>query len=250
MNSSSSRFWQITAIVIISVGILLLGLGGYFSRVSNFVLNPFTSAMEWIYLRVQAVNDLIQSPNDLTELQSENLELEAEVADLQSQIIQYQENQKDSSPFLRYIIINKGSDDGIQRGMPVVNEQGLIGRVSAVTTNASRIQLITDPDSSVNVVIQPNNLEGIVSGSVTGELSLGFVPHDTDIDPGDLAFTMGIGSNFPGDIVVGAITSVRNQPTALFQVVTLESRVDFDDLKIVLVVVSFEPVDISVLIEE
>jgi len=255
-----------------------MGLGGYFNRVSNVVLNPLTNAMEWIYLRVQAVRDLIQSPTDLTELQTHNLELEAELADLQSQIIQFQENQKDyeiisalldfateelqneymtaiviardSSPFLRYIIINKGSDDGIQRGMPVVNEQGLIGRISAVTTNAARIQLISDPESRINVVIQPDNIEGVVSGSVTGELSLDLVPQDAEINPGDLALTMGIGSNFPGDIIVGTVTSVRDQPTALFKEATLESRVEFEDLKIVLVVISFEPVDISVLIEE
>ena len=255
-----------------------MGLGGYFNRLSNIVLEPLTGAQEWIYLRVQAVQDLIQSPNDLTELQATNLELEAEVAELQSQIIQYQENQKDyeiisalldfateelqneymtavviardSSPFLRYIIINKGSDDGIKRGMPIVNEQGLIGRISAVTTNAARVQLISDPGSSVNVIIQPNNIEGVVSGSVTGELSIDLITQEVEIIPGDIALTMGIGSNFPGDIIVGTVTSVRKQPTSLFQQATLESRVDFDDLKIVLVIVSFEPVDISILIEE
>lgn len=277
MNFSSNRFWQITAIVIISVGILLLGLGGYFNQISNMVLNPVTGTMEWIYIRVQAVSDLINSPDDLTELQAHNLELKAEIAELQSEIIQYQENQKDyeiisalldfateelqneymtalviardSSPFLRYIIVNKGSDDGILRGMPVVNEQGLIGRVSSVATNAARIQLITDPASNVNVVIQPNNVAAVVSGSVTGELSVEMIAQDAVINPDDIGLTMGIGSNFPGDIVVGAITSVRKQATALFQEATIESRVDFDSLKLVLIIVSFEPVDISTLIE-
>lgn len=180
-----------------------MGLGGYFNLITRSISKPITGVQEWIYLRVQAVRDLIQSPSDLTELQSDNLELEAEVADLRSQIIQYQENQKDyeiisalldfatvelqneyltavviardSSPFLRYIIINKGSDDGLIRGMPIVNEQGLIGRISSVTANAARVQLISDPGSSVNVLIQPDNIEAIVSGSVTGELLLDLI---------------------------------------------------------------------------
>jgi len=61
---------------------------------------------------------------------------------------------RDPSPFLHYVIIDHGSDDGIQYGMPVVTQQGLVGRVDAVTAGAARVQLITDPGSAVNIRLE------------------------------------------------------------------------------------------------
>ncbi len=58
---------------------------------------------------------------------------------------------RDPSPFLHYVIIDHGSDYGLRHGMPVVTQQGLVGRIDAVTAGAARVQLITSPDSTVNV---------------------------------------------------------------------------------------------------
>ena len=99
---------------------------------------------------------------------------------------------RDPSPFLHYIIINRGSNDGIQRGMPVVTNEGLAGRIDAVISDAARVQLITDPASSVNVHLRNANTDAVVAGSVTGDIGLeldfagrngGVRRHHTDIGP-------------------------------------------------------------------
>ena len=85
---------------------------------------------------------------------------------------------RDPSPFLHYVIINRGSNDGILRGMPVVTDQGLVGRVDAVIADAARVQLITDPASNVNVRLQNAETEASLVGSVTGDVTLDLIPQD------------------------------------------------------------------------
>ena len=73
---------------------------------------------------------------------------------------------RDPNPFLRYIIIDRGSDDGLRHGMPVVTQQGLVGRVDAVFANASRVRLITDASSTVNIHFQSSSVEALLDGSL------------------------------------------------------------------------------------
>jgi rod shape-determining protein MreC len=90
---------------------------------------------------------------------------------------------RDPVPFLRYVQMDKGSDDGIRRGMPVVTQQGLIGRVDAVTAGAARVELITDASSAVNVRLSATQTDVMLTGSVTGELSLEMIPQDITVKP-------------------------------------------------------------------
>jgi rod shape-determining protein MreC len=153
----------------------------------------------------------------------------------------------DPSPFLHYVIINIGSNDGILRGMPVVTNQGLIGRIDAVIADAARVQLITDPASSVNVRLQNTKTEALLVGSVTGDIALQSIPKDIDVQEGDLVLTSGLGGGYPPDLIIGQIEvgSVRSRDFDLFQQATVQPVVDFNRLVIVLVIVNFKPVDIS-----
>jgi rod shape-determining protein MreC len=155
---------------------------------------------------------------------------------------------RDISPFLHYIIINRGSDDGLRRGMPVVSSQGLVGRVAAVTADGARVQLITDPDSAINVRIQPSGAEALLQGSITGDLTVEAIPQDATVQTGDLVLTSGLGGNYPPNILIGQISSIRQRPVELFQSATIQPVVDFAELEIVLVIVNFKPVNISPLI--
>lgn len=155
---------------------------------------------------------------------------------------------RDVSPFLHYIIINRGSDDGLRRGMPVVSSQGLVGRVAAITADGGRVQLITDPGTAINVRIQPSGAEALLQGSITGDLTVEAIPQDANIQTGDLVLTSGLGGNYPPNILIGQISGVRQQPVELFQNASVQPVVDFSLLEIVLVIVNFKPVDINPLI--
>ena len=277
MNSKSGP-WQSIAIALVVIGILALALGGYMNSIGQAVLSPFVNAQAWITVRYYAYRDLIASPEEIADLYRRNAQLEAEISNLQTEIIalrqqvvevemlttlldfararpqnEYQAAAvigRDPRPFLQYVIINRGSDDGIKRGMPVVSAEGLIGRVAAVTAGAARVQLITDPSSKVNVLILPAEVDAVVQGSITSDIFLDLIPQDAPINPGDLVLTSGLGGNYPPDILVGQISSVRKEATALFQQASLQPVVDFNRLQIVLIIVNFTPLDISPLLPE
>jgi rod shape-determining protein MreC len=276
MNGSNPRSMQAIVLGVISVGLIALALGGYLTPLSRIVLSPFISAQTWISTRFQAINDLINSPSDMTQLRQRNAELEAEVARLHTEIIRLEDQAKevevlsalvdfatanpqakylganviayDPSPFMSYVIINRGSDDGLRRGMPVVTSQGLVGRVAAVNPVASRVQLLIDPGSYINVRMQSTDSEGVLSGEITGEIVLENLPQDEVVQTGDLVLTSGLGGSFPPDIIVGQVTGVRQHDYDLFQSATVQPVVDFASLEIVLVIVNFRPVDISPLL--
>ena len=270
------RSFQTAALAILVVGILLLALGGYLTPISRVALSPFISTQTWMASRYLAIRDFMTAPRDVVRLAQINDQLEAEVSRLQSQIIELQqqnselqvlsalldfarthsENEyitaavigRDISPFLHYVIINRGSDDGLRRGMPIVSSQGLVGRVAAVTADGARVQLINDPDTAINVRIQPSGAEGFLQGSITGDITVEAIPQDANIQTGDLVLTSGLGGNFPPDMLIGQVSGVRQRPVELFQTATVEPVVDFSQLEIVLVIVNFRPVNIAPLI--
>lgn len=270
------RSFQTAALAILVVGILLLALGGYLTPISRVALSPFISTQTWLASRYLAIRDFMTAPRDVVRLAQINDQLEAEVSRLQSQIIELQqqnselqvlsalldfarthsENEyitaavigRDISPFLHYVIINRGSDDGLRRGMPIVSSQGLVGRVAAVTADGARVQLINDPDTAINVRIQPSGAEGLLQGSITGDITVEAIPQDANIQTGDLVLTSGLGGNFPPDMLIGQVSGVRQRPVELFQTATVEPVVDFSQLEIVLVIVNFRPVNIAPLI--
>jgi rod shape-determining protein MreC len=276
MKGLFSRTLQTTIIFLVVGGIMALALGGYFSSASNVFTGSLVNVQAWFSARFVALQDFFTSPRDIASLRQRNAELESEVAELQAQVIQLQqevgeteilaalvdfsrarsENSykaaavigRDPSPFLHYVIINVGSNDGILRGMPVVTNQGLIGRVEAVIADAARVQLITDPASSVNVRLQNAETEASLVGSVTGDVNLELIQQDINIQPGDLVLTSGLGGGYPPDLIIGQVVNVRSRDFDLFQQATVQPVVDFNRLEIVLVIVNFKAVDISPLL--
>ncbi len=151
----------------------------------------------------------------------------------------------DPSNLARYIVLDQGSAEGVQGGMPVVTPQGLVGRVTAVGTHWCKALLITDPSSAVNAVVQSTRATGIVQGSVSGELIIKYVPQGEAIRAGDLILTSGMGGGFPKRLVIGQVSEVRQRDTELFQEATIQPTVDFARLEFVLILKKFTPSDIT-----
>jgi rod shape-determining protein MreC len=132
--------------------------------------------------------------------------------------------------------------------MPVVTQQGLVGRISQITATAALVQLISDPGTVINVRLEPERVEGVLIGSLTGDVSLDFIPQDADVETGDLVLTSGLGGNYPPNILIGQVTSVRSQDYDLFQSASVQPVVDFTKLEIVLIITNFQPIDTSPLL--
>ncbi|NWG34960.1 MAG: rod shape-determining protein MreC [Chloroflexi bacterium] len=276
MRNQLSSIIQTTIVFLVVGGVMALALGGYFSSASNVFTDTLINIQFWFSSRFVALQDFLTAPRDIVSLRQQNAELQNEVAELQAQVIQLQQQVgetqilaalvdfsrarpentykaaavigRDPSPFLHYVIINRGSNDGILRGMPVVTDQGLVGRVDAVIADAARIQLITDPASNVNVRLQNAGVEASLVGSVTGDVNLDLIPQDANLETGDLVLTSGLGGGYPPDLIVGQVINIRSRDFDLFQRATVQPVVDFTRLQIVLVIVNFKPVDISPLL--
>ena len=276
MKSSFPRSLQTIVIVLVVVGLVTLALGGYFSPVTNWFSRLTVDAQTWVSDRYMAVVDFLTVPRNVASLQQSNTELEAEVARLQTQVIDLQQQVtetnilsalvdfaranpeysykaasvigRDPSPFLRYVIVNVGSNEGVLPGMPVVTDKGLVGRVDAVIAEAARVQLVTDAASAVDVRLQASNTEAMLEGSVTGELSLNMISQDAVIQAGDVVLTSGLGGTYPPNLLVGQVVSIRKLQSELFQQAAIQPNVDFTRLQFVLVITNFNPVNISPLI--
>jgi rod shape-determining protein MreC len=268
--------WQIAVILFVFLGLIILSLSGYLGSMIGSTTGPFVSLQSWVSSRYVRLYDFFTATNDLNTLRQENAVLEQENALLQTEVIELEEqlreaevyfslldfarsnpeNQyvaalvigRDPSPFMNYVILDHGSNDGIQSGMPVVSEKGLIGRVDAVTGNASRVQLITSIDFQANVTTQETEAEGVLQGSITGDLTMEMVSQDNTLMPGDLILTSGLGGNFPGDVLIGEVGTVIRSENALFQSCTVQPTVDFRTLEVVLIIQNFEPTEIEPLI--
>ena len=143
---------------------------------------------------------------------------------------------KDTTNWFRTILIDKGADRGIQRHTAVVTAEGLVGRVVDVTALASQVQLITDPESAVGVLIQRSRVVGVAAGSQEGTLQIKYLPLMADVAVGDRIITSGMGGIFPKGIPVGKVVrSSRPTNGTLFQLIEAQPHTDFSHLEEVMV---------------
>lgn len=143
---------------------------------------------------------------------------------------------KDTTNWFRTILINAGADRGIQRHMTVVTREGLVGRVVDVAALASRVQLITDPESAVGVLIERSRTIGVAAGSQGGVIQIKYLPLMADVAVDDRIITSGMGGIFPKGIPVGKVVrSSRPRNGTLFQLIEAQPHADFSRLEEVLV---------------
>ena len=138
--------------------------------------------------------------------------------------------------------INAGRNKGIEKDMPVVCAEGLIGRVIEVGANWSKVTAIIDPSSEVSVMVERTRDIGVVRGSFSAtsdnQLELYFLPSGFDLVPGDKIVTSGMSSIFPKTITVGTVSEVTRRSAEGSQSnAIIEPAVDFGHLEEVLVLV-------------
>lgn len=152
----------------------------------------------------------------LIAIESENDQLKALVrsaSQLQGKILVAQLLAVSSDPFLKQVIVNKGSRDNIFVGQPVLDAFGVMGQVTQVNPLTSRILLINDAHSGLSVQIVRNGVRAIAVGDAyTGQLRLLNIPQTADIQNGDVLITSGLGEHFPEGYPVGRVRSVSKDP--------------------------------------
>jgi rod shape-determining protein MreC len=114
-------------------------------------------------------------------------------------------------PFVKRVLINKGSKEGAFIGQPVLDAYGLMGQVVEVEPLTSWVLLITDPLHATPIQVNRNGIRAIASGTADGlnQLTLDNMPNTADIMVGDVLVTSGLGQRFPAGYPVGVVSSVE-----------------------------------------
>lgn len=145
----------------------------------------------------------------------------------------------DPDPYSQQIIVNKGSDDQVFIGQPVLDSQGLMGQVIDVLPHSSRVLLIVDSNHAIPVQVNRNGVRAIAVGSgQLGELNLVYVPDTADIKQGDLLVSSGLGGRYPRGYPVAEVSKVEHHPGKAFAVVTAVPSAQLDRSRHMLLVFS------------
>jgi rod shape-determining protein MreC len=228
------------------LGVLLLCLLGIFlvwridsPRVERFraqVTDQIMPNMEWLMAPVTGTVNLVRNIQSYQRLVDQNRELRSELRQMQAwreaALQLEQENARlldlnnvrldprltyitgvviadSGSPFRQSVLLNVGARDGIIDGWAAMDGIGLVGRVSGVGDNTSRVILLTDATSAVPATIQPSGQTALVGGDNTAAPVLDFIENPDAVRPGDRVVSSGDGGVFPAGLLIGQVAEDR-----------------------------------------
>ncbi len=204
------------------------------------LLSPFLTSGSGIQKQITQVRTGLKSLEELERdnnaLQTENRQLKATnqaLRDVEHEVnrlrhaLNYRERSvfklvpaeiiaRDSSTWWHTVTINRGKEDKIEGDMPVVTDEGLVGKTTTVSENISIVLLVSDENCKVAASVEGTREQGIVSGErVTGGLTpmlnLNFLSKQANLQPGQKSFTSGVGGVFPSGLLIGAVKSFRTR---------------------------------------
>lgn len=232
------------------------------SLLENAALSVVMPLQQVIASLAQRFSGFWQGYINLVQVHQDNLRLQRQVNVLQGQLAHYREaylqQQRlrellgfrsltfpqavvaevvsiDPSPWAEVVTVNKGSHDGLRKGIVVMTHQGLVGRTIEVAPHYATVLLVTDRRSAVDVLIQRTRTRGIVVGKSRRRCELHYVDLHADIQVGDTVVASGLGDVYPKGLVIGTVAAVHQKPHGLFHEVEVQPTVDLAKLEEVLV---------------
>lgn len=136
-----------------------------------------------------------------------------------------------------WLMINRGSADGVERGMPAIAYEGiLIGKVTEVTAHSAKITLLSDSTSVINVVDSETQSKGVLRGEYGLGVVMDMVSQQDALNSGDTVATSSLGSDMPRGLLVGKIQEVRLTGDKLFQQAIVVPRIKYSKLDVVFII--------------
>jgi rod shape-determining protein MreC len=251
------------AIVVVTLATMLSdrraarGAGREHSLVPGLVLDAAAAVQDAVLSPVVASQKLWGRYVNLIGVSAENEELRTKLARLEEENLQFREALvasghlqriaemraeldtpllpaevvgRDVSPWFRSVLLDRGRQDGVRSGMPLLTEHGLAGLVTATSRHAGRAMLLTDRQSSVDGVVQRSRAQGIVRGRRGEFLEFEFAVQGSDVQVGDVVITSGVGGVYPMGLRLGEVVEV-GEAGELLQTALLRPAVDFGRLE-------------------
>ena len=230
-----------------------------FERTVMTIFSPVPKTVNWLG---RSTSDMYHGYLDMRRAVNENFELRRKVADLTTKNLKLQQSDADirrirtllgyseqldmpttlasaimldTSGRFKSVVLDRGSDAGIEVNDAVVNANGLIGRVVLTTKDMSKVQLVTDGNCSVGALLDRTRRQGIVRGDGGGGAQMYDVPSLADVVPGDAVLTAGIDGIYPKGIPVGTVVKAEKGQD-LFKSIVVKPAVDFGSVEEVIVI--------------
>jgi len=141
----------------------------------------------------------------------------------------------DRTSLFKTILIDKGTTEGLRVGLPVISDQGVVGRIIETSWHASRVLLLIDENSNIDALIQRSRAQGILQGAGSAGCNLKYISRAENIQTGDVVISSGLAGVFPKGLLLGSVTGTSGSEGGLFQKIDVASAVDFGKLEEVLI---------------
>lgn len=142
----------------------------------------------------------------------------------------------DPSLWFRTVIIDRGSSDGIQKGMPAVTIEGIVGQILDTSPHYAKVLLATDPNSAIDVLVQRTRVRGILKGTSGSDYQLDYVLKNSDVQVGDRVVASELGGIFPKGLQVGTVAKVIKDRRGMFQQIEIKPSVEFTKLENLIII--------------
>ena len=235
----------------------------FFENVANKLIMPVQNGLTYLKNKISGNSTFFTDINNLKqenqELQEKNSQLEQSLRELENirtenetlkeylgltekygeyKTIPGYVIDKDISNYSKIIIINIGSKDGVEEGMTVIADEGLVGSVISVTDSTAKVRTIIDTSSSVSCLMSTSNDSIVCKGTLdsNSELRAMYIATDANLVQGDSVETSGLGGIYPKGIHVGTVKEIVSTKNITDRYAMIETAVDFDKLNTVLVI--------------
>ncbi|MEE9910787.1 MAG: rod shape-determining protein MreC [Deltaproteobacteria bacterium] len=235
--------------------------------VKKLVLEMAAPVQKLFNASIESVENAWMRYIHLVGLEEDNRNLKNRIAGLQAELILYKEGYleaqrlkqllslkddhqhnylaarvigKEQAALSKTLWIDKGSTQGLAAGMPVLVPPGLIGRLTDVSWRSSKVLLLIDENSNVDVLIQRTRVQGIVRGAGARGCIIRYISKIQDVKEGDLVVTSGMSNIFPKGLLVGKVSHVDRMDVGLFLQIRVAPFADFATLEEVLVLTDYQ----------
>ncbi len=283
MSPTNLRWGVILGFVGVTIALFVIDQTGNSRILLDFLRDPVSSVAQILAPTADTISDQLSAPSSIAEAQDQIEALQVRVDQLERENEELRELQgeyqlltalfdyatesptnervlatvigRDPSPLFQSIIIDKGTDDGVQVGMPVDSERGLVGQVFRTTRDSAMVMLIVDRSSGIPSRLSASRATGLVHGNGRGNaLQMDWIPLETNVEIGDMVLTSGLVGQFnqgllvgrfPKGLVIGRVTNISRNEAEILQTARVQSAVDFDDLELVFVITEFPQEDLT-----
>jgi rod shape-determining protein MreC len=268
-GSGNTFLRPFAALFVVSLALLLLRDTGFIRAGATFVTELLVPAERVLGQVGSTAGGFWQAIAEIENLRTDNDTLKAKVDQLTLENIQLREQTfqaqqamqlaeaakalklqtksapviaRDPSGVLHTIVLGSGAKDGVLLDAVVISDRGVVGRVSEVGNNYSKVLLVTDSGSAVSALVQGSRAAGIVRGQYGDTLVMDWILQTEDVKVGDVVITAGLAigndlkSLYPKGLILGKVVEVTKGENGTFQRAILVPAVDLRHLETVLVV--------------